>query len=542
MEIQYLIAYVCYDSPRVAQRGDSLNDAELAKEMYDQFYGAEGGDPEKTVTFLEQFLHGIYKFKGLFTDSEDPDELGQIILTMPQKLHRYYGVRIFVGTGSITKEIVSQTNFTNTTRILGVSLLTKAKAVVKTCKKMMAIVTASGSPYRDGTFPSGTNWDDYIKWCLEEMQKECDREADAKKIRSPTADGIATTATTAATTTTDGATAAAGAGAAAANDVAGVGAKDANPYFKCGSGFLAWALYGHIPLHDSPGMASLLFSEVKTPTSYGRGTSTRSAMRKAAMAASMPPVDNRHGKKRAEMEVPVQPDNEAADDLSLYLRQTLEQFETKDLEKEEKEHHGMCVRLVRDKLVARRGKREMILQQLNLISKYKKKTDHTMYDKMQENEAEIEKLELELVTLQEEECVRRRSYLDKKRCMLATRSSTSVPTSVEATPMIEKGDSFESTSGLESSSSGGNDDGGNVGMDDNTATATSMPYKNSTICMECNTIPTDHICSKCKRIRVCSVCCDTNRDLQNNPWCKACFENETPASQEIIRNGEYNYK
>ena len=39
-----LIAYVCYDSPRVAQRGDSLNKAELVKEMSALFYGGNGDD------------------------------------------------------------------------------------------------------------------------------------------------------------------------------------------------------------------------------------------------------------------------------------------------------------------------------------------------------------------------------------------------------------------------------------------------------------------------------------------------------------------
>ena len=106
-----------------------------------------------------------------------------------------------------------------------------------------------------------------------------------------------------------------------------------------------------------------------------------------------------------------------------------------------------------------------------------------------------------------------------------------------------------SSSGGDNNESGGNDDidndnngDGSDGRSNNTATASSMPYNDGTKCMECNTIPTDHICLKCKKVRVCSICCDTNRDLQNNPWCKVCFESETPASHEIIRNGNYNYK
>jgi hypothetical protein len=38
---------------------------------------------------------------------------------------------------------------------------------------MMAIVKRKGLPYRDGKFPSGTNWEDCILWRLFEMGKEC---------------------------------------------------------------------------------------------------------------------------------------------------------------------------------------------------------------------------------------------------------------------------------------------------------------------------------------------------------------------------------
>jgi hypothetical protein len=154
MEMQALIAFACYDSPSIAQGGDSMNDAEQAKTMTDLYFG--GNDPE-TISHLDQFIYGLHRFKGMFTSSEEPNEFGQIVLTMPQKLHRHGGLNVFVGQKSITKELLSQKNFKNCDRIPGSTLLGKGKTVVKTCKKMMALVTASGSPYRDGSFPSGTN-------------------------------------------------------------------------------------------------------------------------------------------------------------------------------------------------------------------------------------------------------------------------------------------------------------------------------------------------------------------------------------------------
>ena len=46
-----------------------------------------------------------------------------------------------------------------------------AKEVLANCKKMQALVSSSCSPYKDRTFPSGMNWDDYIHWCLGAMYR-----------------------------------------------------------------------------------------------------------------------------------------------------------------------------------------------------------------------------------------------------------------------------------------------------------------------------------------------------------------------------------
>jgi hypothetical protein len=46
---------------------------------------------------------------------------------------------------------------------------------------MMGFVTALGSPNCNGIFPPGTNWDDFINWCLMAMRNICDREAKAKQ-------------------------------------------------------------------------------------------------------------------------------------------------------------------------------------------------------------------------------------------------------------------------------------------------------------------------------------------------------------------------
>jgi hypothetical protein len=305
---------------------------------------------------------------------------------------------------------------------------------------MMGLAAASGSPYRDGTYPSGANWDDYIQWCLVAMLYECNREAKAKQqhVSIATTESAATTTTIvtgetacAVATNTTTLTGSAAATTTLINNDGRYGVvmelhsfPASGSFFKAGVGFLAWALWGHIPLHDGEQMLSHLFSNVKAKTSFGRGTSTRSAMRKALIAATAAHVDNRQGKKRQHDQHATTTDTNSTaavpsvlvEDLEL-LNKTLQHLSAKSMEKEEKQEHHMCVRLVRDKLAARRRRSDVLLQQLTLLSKYKKRPDATLFDKMESNEEEIEKLEHELANLQERECQRHPEMMEKRRTM-----------------------------------------------------------------------------------------------------------------------------
>jgi hypothetical protein len=194
----------------------------------------------------------------------------------------------------------------------GRTLLKKAKDVVATCKKMMGPVPATGSPYFDGTFQSGTNGDDFIKWCLVAMWNDCDLEAKAKQHSNvATTESLAASATTptivtgettacaVATTLTMMITeTAAGATTTQINSGGDVVVEQhsfpaSGSFFKVGVGFLACALWGHIPFHDGEQMLLHLFSNVKAKTSFGRGASPRSAIGKTLIAASEAPVDSR---------------------------------------------------------------------------------------------------------------------------------------------------------------------------------------------------------------------------------------------------------
>lgn len=184
-------------------------------------------------------------------------------------------------------------------------------------------------------------------------------------------------------------------------------------------------------------------------------------MRNAVIAASVAPVDNQRGRGRKRdnniLDTNVQPAGAAGDAAELaLLTKTLEHLSDEAIEKEEKAQHSLRVRLVRDKLVGCKRRSEVFLQRLNLSSKMKKKPDTMLLEKLEANEEEIERLEGALVTMHEEECRRHSDMIieKKRRAMSGGGAMTGI-----ATPMIGTSGSFESTSGIESSS--GNDSGGN---------------------------------------------------------------------------------
>ena len=136
VEIQALIAFACYDSPAIVTGGESMTEGAQTDIIKVMYFG--GGDPE-IISYVDQFIHGLNRLTGLFTSSE-PDESGKIVLTMPQKLHRHAGLNIFVGSTSITKELLLKKSFASNDNIHPRMLHRKAKEVIATCKKMMGLV------------------------------------------------------------------------------------------------------------------------------------------------------------------------------------------------------------------------------------------------------------------------------------------------------------------------------------------------------------------------------------------------------------------
>jgi hypothetical protein len=187
-ELQARIAFACYDSPTLIKRGASLlSEGAIEDVMTSIFYGDDKNGADPNVGGVDQFMLGLNKFKGLYTQSlqAGPNGAsGEALLSISTYLHRHKKLLVYVGDGSIEKGLLLQKSLFGTgEKISGRTLVRMLKVVLCNCKIMMAIVKSKRSPYKDGTFPSGANWEDYILWYLVEMGKECDR-GEAEKIDS----------------------------------------------------------------------------------------------------------------------------------------------------------------------------------------------------------------------------------------------------------------------------------------------------------------------------------------------------------------------
>ena len=178
-ELQSLIAYASYDSKAVLQGGVSASKAMLIVRLYEAYMPSPLADDDR-ISFLEMFLGGMNKFKCLFIQSEesdaensrDPDnDRPSMKLIIPESLHCIAGAEIVVAPHCITKSLLTRKNLTNLADIKANTLFRNAKAVEANCKKALAICVGKDSPYRDfdGTFPSGTNWEDYLLWIRKKM-------------------------------------------------------------------------------------------------------------------------------------------------------------------------------------------------------------------------------------------------------------------------------------------------------------------------------------------------------------------------------------
>ena len=599
-ELQATIAFACFDSPSVLRRGGSLAEAAIENKMSQIFYGDvthEALDPD-FILFEDQFLLGVNKFKGMFMQSAGvEDATGTVLRVIPEVIHRHKRLLVYAGDGSIEKRLLSQKSLHVTDKkITGRTLHTMGKNVLKNCKKMMAIVKRKDSPYKNGTFPSGTNWEDYILWCLIAMGKECDREdaalidaalkkaAAEKAVANVLANagrGVPNPATTMNAAVSNGNAnvdhAANEAGTHESNidssvgfevETRGGGEQEGsqqlpsdnpplvpeeddedgypdNTFFKCGPGFIAWALWGSIPVYDCAGMQASFFGDAKKNAAFGRNKESRAAFRNLLIGKNSVGVDNRRGKKRRveeEESIPLTP--VPSSNSYKILEKSLQFMATESLESKRQKLAEMGMRNIRDKLITQRRKEDALYKLFDRLTR-NKKPDQAMLDKQTAIENEIATLEIKLDELQGEEYRRHSNVIDQRGLELtASFSSEESTIMIRSDSNVNDSDSVNVPT-IDVDDGGVVDDDGVLEDDDDEDDVVEYVVAQAPVnitnsnkgCVECN-LPSNHVCRKCKKC-VCSLCCGEKRELENAWWCGLCFGTQSVANQHLIRDGLY---
>ena len=608
-EFQALIAYACYDSPSIACGGLSMTDLEQARVMTNLCFGNMQDNPE-IMCYVDQFLHGLNKFHGLFTTSAIDIQPGissnapsKMLLTMIPILHQLgREVNLYVGEGSIEKSLLIGKTVGisgSTNDVTGRTLLRVAKSVLCNCKKMTAIVTASDSPYKDGTFPSGTNWDDYAMWCLAAMKKAVAREKAVAVVmlanavvemaevaeKSPTSapptcavlvpcDVVAVLTeevnvellvvpSTRINNQSDGAPPVVATGEAGNNELLEQEPRRDGKFFT--KGFIACCLWGHIPiLVNDASTKSLSFTDMKVGTHHGKKTGLRKVLKKAAaLPSESNTLDNRRGTKKLKRGSPKDDNNEDAttpyaggfdDDTTAItsavgeednriLKQALEYLESESLEKARQKHSMLSCLRVRDEISLWKGQVDSASRRFYHAKEGSLHAD-SLLEKLDAIEALLHEREQFLNCLQNEEADRQLKVIAEIAAHRAGTAAADISRHEHGSFAIAEDEPIQPT------------DKNNHGIVltpvkqhcgvVSFASPTKSPAEAMLaiasqavlVCVECSITPTTHKCRRCKRY-VCDVCCSTQRGLEMVWWCAYCFDNESLSNQKTIREGNY---
>lgn len=270
-------------------------------------------------------------------------------------------------------------------------------------------------------------------------------------------------------------------------------------------GFLAWCLWGWIPIQTGAKIKSSLFSNCKVNASYGRRTSSRQALKSVQHAAKKPVVgpDAKHEEQTA---CP-------PDESTNMLQMALELFKADFAEKELQKRSYLEALIVRDKLAALIRKSNRLTEKHN---RAKKGTAASAEMKLllDKYDDEIEELEQQLQNIQKAEM--------KRRQTAAAGTNSDSPPSADKDEMA----SFPSTT---------------IVIEDIALVSdvvATKPTSSNNLCIECNVTPSTHKCRKCNEV-ICDLCCSSKRNLEMVWWCGRCFENESLTNQRQIREGKY---
>lgn len=310
-----------------------------------------------------------------------------------------------------------------------------------------------------------------------------------------------------------------------------------NYFFK---GFLAWCLWGHLPIVGGEAMKSSLFTEAKTPTSFGRKTSSRRTIKansnsKGAgskeVTTSLSVSSSRSAKKRRIQEESTTSGMSLADetnkDEETFMEQTVQFFHSEFLEKELQKRNYLEIRMLKDEIASTTRRCDRLTDRYYRMKKGPEAEEVKI--SIDEYEAEILELESKLKALQEAEVKRRDEMLDVMKHHFD--DDEEMENKMGMSILLGNQEAYQAEiSELQSKVKRLEHEQGNV-QNDSTATGPA-------VCVECSVNPTSHRCRKCKRY-ICAICCRENRDLEMIWWCEDCFEAESVTNQRQIRDGKY---
>jgi hypothetical protein len=313
-----------------------------------------------------------------------------------------------------------------------------------------------------------------------------------------------------------------------------------NYFFK---GFLAWCLWGHLPIENDGTMKSLLFTEAKVPTSFGRKTASRQSSKQYQIKQHQDgeTLMGRRGTKRSvsesESTMTSSPSEDNNKQQQNAILQQMHRFNAEYIERELQKRSALQVAIVRDKISALTRKSDRATEKLFRMKKGSAADElNTVVENL---DREIENLETELRNLQEREIQRR------DKVMMMTGQHVMVEENVhhclEDDDVVEinilsKKTPDKNTPDKNTPAVINNRDGEyplDVVLKD-----PPQEQPSGNICVECSATPSIHKCRRCRRF-VCTLCCSEKRHLDMIWWCGDCFENESITNQQQIRDGKY---
>ena len=295
-ELQSLVAFACYDSNQVLKRGTSAKRETIIQKIASLYFPSNSAGDQ--LSFVELMLEGKGRFRYLFNDSVSKEvsstvsrdkiseESNTTDLIIPSSLHCIDGKEIKVQKGCIDKSLLTRKNLGNLVDIKALTLYRHAKDVEANCKKALSFCLQPDSPYYNfnGTFPSGTNWEDYLVWIKQKMyefeskahiedlldEDSTSNEADGRDEDEDGSNNCteiienSSNAVNSANATTETST---------------VNAKEIPPgeYFK---GFIAFALWGYIPPSGGEQYKSTLIGTIVEKETKGKKDNSRAAVMK----------------------------------------------------------------------------------------------------------------------------------------------------------------------------------------------------------------------------------------------------------------------